>query len=869
MAINGISRRSTRQAGAGVLALVLFLVAVPPTQAQRSAANEVSQPTLRSVDCNVNGIDDALEIAAGTADDCNGNDMPDECDVPPTHDCCEESGIGSCSSGAITACVCAQDSFCCTDLWDSLCVEEVETFGCGTCGGDSADCNANGVPDECEDCNRNGVGDECEIASGDAADCNANLIPDECEVVAVDQSYTPSWQGAWANIMTPGFNEQTFKPQSSLLFGVDVGITDDPPGTGSDTLTVRIFRGTVEIATASQLVAVPYEGFLHFPLPAVSVTPGETLSLFLEGGAGNVFGWQWNNIGDYSDGVALYNGSPFAAGGADWFFQTYGRSSSDCNADSLPDDCGYAGRLYWADDGNNLIERTDIDGTNIVTVTPTANVSIRGVAVDPAGKVYWTDLDNNKILRSDLDGANIEDVITVLDNPVGLALDLGAGKIYWAEAGAADRIARANLDGTSMQILATGLGTPTGIALDLTASKVYWAEQVGDQIQRANLDGTAVESLVSVNGPTEVALDVLGGKMYWTKYADGIVQRANLDGTGVETIASGQTNCAGIDLDTSAGKIYWSQANAGVIRRANLDGSNVEDVVTGLGITFRLDFVPGGMDCNADGILDDCQIAQNDCDHSGVFDACELAVTTSDQPNLPIPDNNATGRTVTMEVTEHGPVTDLDLALHITHPWQGDLNAWLSHDGVSVQIIRRAGGSQNGCGVTSFGYSADNFGTASNPLILDDDAGPIIGCYAGSFGSGIQNYAGPARPQNPLSAFNGMDRAGTWTLKVSDHFVGATGRIKAWSLRFGGAADCNANGSPDMCEVFGPGDYDANGTVDTADYPFFAECLSGPDQAPSVWLGECADTCLSVFDADADSDIDLRDYSEFTRSMQP
>jgi len=49
-------------------------------------------------------------------------------------------------------------------------------------GGDSADCNSNGVPDECEpDCNETGVADRCEIDSGGADDCDANGIPDECE----------------------------------------------------------------------------------------------------------------------------------------------------------------------------------------------------------------------------------------------------------------------------------------------------------------------------------------------------------------------------------------------------------------------------------------------------------------------------------------------------------------------------------------------------------------------------------------------------------------------------------------------------------------------------------------------------------------
>jgi len=46
----------------------------------------------------------------------------------------------------------------------------------------SAECNDNGIPDECEpDCNDNGIPDDCDIAAGTSLDENDNGIPDECE----------------------------------------------------------------------------------------------------------------------------------------------------------------------------------------------------------------------------------------------------------------------------------------------------------------------------------------------------------------------------------------------------------------------------------------------------------------------------------------------------------------------------------------------------------------------------------------------------------------------------------------------------------------------------------------------------------------
>jgi hypothetical protein len=68
----------------------------------------------------------------------------------------------------------------CTD-----CNHNLKPDGDELAAGRSQDCNANGVPDECEgaDCNRNGVPDDCDLAQRASFDCNANSIPDECDVL--------------------------------------------------------------------------------------------------------------------------------------------------------------------------------------------------------------------------------------------------------------------------------------------------------------------------------------------------------------------------------------------------------------------------------------------------------------------------------------------------------------------------------------------------------------------------------------------------------------------------------------------------------------------------------------------------------------
>ena len=94
---------------------------------------------------------------------------PDDCgQCQGTGDCCADNGTPGCDNPAIQNCVCQQDSFCCEDEWDDVCVGEVNDFGCGTCGanpgcGDGAcgvDESCSICPEDCGPCG--GTGDCCE-----------------------------------------------------------------------------------------------------------------------------------------------------------------------------------------------------------------------------------------------------------------------------------------------------------------------------------------------------------------------------------------------------------------------------------------------------------------------------------------------------------------------------------------------------------------------------------------------------------------------------------------------------------------------------------------------------------------------------------
>ena len=114
----GLGANTTTKLMGALLATETGGVAIDSTSSAALIA-DLSQVVRRACfadsDCNGNAVPDVCDVAAGTSPDCDGNDHPDECDVA-----------------------------------------------------EGNDCNANDVPDTCD------------LASGSSADCDANQRPDEC-----------------------------------------------------------------------------------------------------------------------------------------------------------------------------------------------------------------------------------------------------------------------------------------------------------------------------------------------------------------------------------------------------------------------------------------------------------------------------------------------------------------------------------------------------------------------------------------------------------------------------------------------------------------------------------------------------------------
>jgi hypothetical protein len=117
--------------------LTCFLwLAINGTQCTLDLCNGSSQHPM--MDCDGNGEPDLIEVIEGVVPDCNGNLIPDSCDLNVG----DPDGNGQVSS----------------------------------------DYNSNSIPDECDtDCQPNGLPDDYEIQERLVSDANSNGIPDECE----------------------------------------------------------------------------------------------------------------------------------------------------------------------------------------------------------------------------------------------------------------------------------------------------------------------------------------------------------------------------------------------------------------------------------------------------------------------------------------------------------------------------------------------------------------------------------------------------------------------------------------------------------------------------------------------------------------
>lgn len=152
-----------------------------------------------------------------------------------------------------------------------------------------------------------------------------------------------------------------------------------------------------------------------------------------------------------------------------------------------------------------------------------------------------------------------------------------------------------------------------------------------------------------------------------------------------------------------------------------------------------------------------------------------------------IPDNNATGVSSTINVTDNLTINNVTVTLNnLTHTWIGDLVASLTNvnTGTSVDLFFRVGANN----ATSLGDSSNVGGTyrfndaftgnlRTTAAALGDNQIIPSGNYFATTVGGATSL---------LSAFNGQSSQGSWRLTMSDRAGGDLGSLGSWNLQIQG-----------------------------------------------------------------------------------
>ncbi|MEE9295365.1 MAG: proprotein convertase P-domain-containing protein, partial [Phycisphaerae bacterium] len=237
---------------------------------------------------------------------------------------------------------------------------------------------------------------------------------------------------------------------------------------------------------------------------------------------------------------------------------------------------------------------------------------------------------------------------------------------------------------------------------------------------------------------------------------------------------------------------------------------------------FELDVFEDGVGCEPDFacapagaccLVDECfSTTAKDCaaqggDYQGDLTECGSGdpLIFEASPEIPIPDATPAGVSDTINVLDAIIIGDLNVGLTITHTWVGDLCVSLEHNGVVVNLIQRPG-ADTGVPCHSegpFGCSDDNYAG----IVLDDaGAGGSIEDACDPDLTSPPNYV----PNEALSAFNGMDSSGDWTITVSDNAGQDLGTFNSWSLAI---KEPGCPEPPNQC----PWDLDDDGNVGVPD----------------------------------------------------
>ena len=693
------------------------------------------------------------------------------------------------------------------------------------------------------DCNGNGVPDAVEIARGLVDDCNGNGIPDECEVATSEVVYRHDdgqLSGALGTDVSP---DQTIAWLSRFFveegggtitgvqlaygvipegFPVTIAVWSDPNGDGSPA-DARV------IASVETTVQSPWQPltFVDVPLPETDLGPPGT-SFF---------------IGAFMSGVPV---TPTAFPAA-----------FDCGMD-----CGIAdhsGQGWWVAtagpfDPDNLAEGAAEFGTisDVTGATLFADYLLRGTFCATGFCGLAADLNGNGTpdeCEPDCNGNGIPDD---LDLQTGNGTDCNGNAIL----DECEALEDCDGDGIAdlCQVQGTGLvgryhadtdlaggfvsridsevffdlgsfPLPPGIpandfSIRWIGSLVVPAEGITELALRRDdgarlfLDGIAlIDRWTGSGGDLEVAaVDLKGGEVRHLR-----IEYLQLGGGGLLEFMWRRPGGSLERVPTSALRPivdFDGDGRPDLCDASDCDGNflpDAFDVATGL-----------GSDCDGDGVLDSCQLAEGDCDGDGFFDACGAEATGLVGQYFrsfnPVNGNPQSGRTTEWAGTrldanidfawgDGGPGIDGLGSSYYTVLWRG-LITTPDAEGVYTFSVRHDDGVRLWIGDD---LVIDNWNDADTTTVgsIELEGGRsyrIRMDYFNGIGGGqaILRWIVPGGsletiPSEAFSPLDDLDADGVPDACAAD--CNGDGIADAVEIALGIALDCNGNGVPDACDL--------------------------------------------------------------------
>ena len=311
----------------------------------------------------------------------------------------------------------------------------------------------------------------------------------------------------------------------------------------------------------------------------------------------------------------------------------------------------------------------------------------------------------------------------------------------------------------------------------LSASGVPSGYTAGFSANPVNPPGNSTMTLTGSNGAAAGSYDVDVVGVAVTSTHTTTVQLNLFDAAATVSLSSPPNGATGVGL---APTFTWTGTGTSYTIEIATDAgfTNIVETATVGGTTYT----SSGLAANTTHFWR--VTADNVC---GGNTSAAWSFTTVDllcsSPNVAIPDNNPTGVTNDLIVGNSGSIDDLNVSVEMTHSWVGDVVFTLQHvdTGTTVTFYDRPG-----VPASTFGCSGDNVDAT-----LDDEAATPV---EDECGAGVPAIAGSFIPNNPLSAFDGEDLAGTWRITASDLAGGDTGTLNTWCIDAG----TSGGGTPDI-----------------------------------------------------------------------